>query len=119
MRIKKIGYDLILVNLLAILWIVAVVLSPSITLKVIVGLSFLFFFPGYTVIAAMLPKKEGIGAFEIVALSCGMSVGVVPLIAFIVNFTTWGIQPESMLCSTAIFTFVMSAITSFRREVGE
>ena len=107
--------ELIPLNLLVILLVVIIILFPPNILRIILGLPFLLFFPGYTLIAALFIKKEGMGSIERVALSFGLSIAVVPLIGLILNYTPWGIQTEPVLYSVASFILITSIIAWLRR----
>ena len=93
-RVKN---ELIPLNLLVIALVAIIILFPSNILRIILGLPFLLFFPGYTLVAALFTKKEGMGSIERVALSFGLSIAVVPLIGLILNYTPWGIRTEPVL----------------------
>ncbi len=112
----KIKNELIPLNLLVIMLIAAIILFPSNGLRIILGLPFLLFFPGYTLMAALFIKKEGIGGIERVALSFGLSITVVPLIGLILNYTPWGVRLEPILYSVASFIFITSIIAWVRRK---
>jgi len=108
--------ELIPLNLLVIVLVVIIVLFPSDALRIILGLPFLLFFPGYTLIAALFTRKEGMGSIERVALSFGLSIAVVPLIGLILNYTPWGIRTEPVLYSVASFILITSIIALLRRR---
>lgn len=114
MRIK-LGNGLIPLNLLVLLLIVVIILLPPTSFRIVLGLSFLLFLPGYTLTVALYPKREGIDAVERVALSFGLSIALVPLIGLILNYTPWGIRVESVLYSVASFIFITSIIALLRR----
>ncbi len=65
-RVKN---ELIPLNLLVIVLVAVIILFPSNILRIILGLPFLLFFPGYTLVAALFPQKGGMGSIERVALS--------------------------------------------------
>lgn len=115
MRIKA-WDELVPLNLLIVLLIVAVIFFPDNILWIIIGLPFLLFFPGYVLTTALFPRRESIRGVERLALSFGMSIVIVPLIGLILNYTPWGIRSESVLCSMASFIFIMSAIAWVRRK---
>lgn len=115
MRIK-IRNELLPLGLLVIVLITTVSFFPSNILRIILGLPFVLFFPGYTLIAAIFPRKEGLSGIERVALSFGMSIAVVPIIGLILNYTPWGIKLESILWAIASFIFIMIAIAGLRRR---
>lgn len=112
----KIGNELILLNLLAIVLIAAIIFFPFNIPRIILGIPFVLFFPGYALMAALFPRKEGMGSIERLAFSLVMSIAVVPLVGFILNYTPLGIRLESILYSMASFIFIMSGIAWFRRR---
>lgn len=107
--------ELIPLNVLVIVLVAIIILFPSNILRIILGLPFLFLFPGYTLVAALSTRKEGMGSIERVALSFGLSIAVVPLIGFILNYTPWGIRTEPVLYSVASFILITSIIAWLRR----
>lgn len=115
MRIR-LENELWLLNLLVVVLVVTIIFAPSDVLRIIIGLPFVLFFPGYVLMAALFPRREGLGGIERVALSFGVSIAVVPLIGFILNFTWWGITPESTLYSVAAFILAVSIIAWVRRR---
>ncbi len=112
----KIGNGLLPLNLLVILLVVVIIFTPSVVLRIVLGLPFVLFFPGYVLMAVLFPKRGGLGGIERVALSFGMSIAVVPLIGLILNYTWWGITLEPTLYSIASFIFVVSVIAWVRRR---
>jgi len=112
LRIRA-GNGLLLLNLFVIVLVVAIIFLPSNVLRIILGLPFVLFFPGYALIAALFTRKEGMSGIERVALSLGMSIAVVPLIGLILNYTL-GITLESVLYSIASFILIMSIIAWVR-----
>jgi len=111
----KILNGILIIDILSILLILSIVFIPSTAVRVILGLPFLIFFPGYVLVAALFAKREGRDIVETVALSCGMSIAVVALIGFGLNYTPWGIRLDPVLYSIAGFIIVMSAIALTRR----
>ena len=115
MRIK-LADGLIAQNILVVLLIIFILLLPSFAGRIILGLPFLLFFPGYTLILALFPKKDQIGNIERLALSFGLSIATVPLIGLILNYTPIGITLHSTLFSITGFIFIVSVIAWFRRR---
>lgn len=112
----KLDKDLWLIGILTILLVVVIAFFPTTTARIILGLPFLLFFPGYTLIAALFPKKGSLGGVERVALSFGLSIAVVPLIGLVLNFTPWGIRLDPILISLAVFIIATSGVAWYRRE---
>jgi len=110
----KIGNGLLPINVLVIVLIVAITLSFSGTLRIILGLPLVVFSPGYALITALFPKRDDLDGVERLALSFVMSIAVVALIGLIINYTPWGIRLYPVLASLAIFIVVTSAIAWYR-----
>jgi len=85
-------------------------------LRIVLGLPFLLFFPGYTLQAALFPRKSDLGGTELAALSVGLSVAVVALTGLILNYTPWGVQLYPILTSLALLIVVAAAIAWARRR---
>ena len=114
MRIR-LQNELLLLNILAILLLIIITFFPSNVLRIILGLPFVLFFPGYTLIAALFPKRNALDSIERVALSFGFSIAVVPLIGLILNYTPWGIRLYPILISLTIFIVVTSIVAWYRQ----
>jgi uncharacterized membrane protein len=115
-RMKARQYiDLWLIGIVTILLAVVIAFFPSTTARIILGLPFLLFFPGYTLMAALFPKKGSLGGVERVAFSFGLSIAVVPLIGLILNYTPWGIRLAPILISLAVFIIAASGVAWYRR----
>ncbi|RLE15277.1 hypothetical protein DRJ04_00770 [Candidatus Aerophobetes bacterium] len=111
----KIKNELLLIDILSLILIAIISLTSLKVIRIIVGLPFILFFPGYTLIAALFPKKTQLDTIERVALSFGLSIAVVPLIGLILNYTPWGIKLYPILVSLTGFIVVMSAVAWIRR----
>jgi uncharacterized membrane protein len=111
-RIKD---ELIPLNLVVVGLVIAVYFFPDNVTRVVLALPCLLFFPGYTLIAALFPRR-GMGTLVRLVLSLGMSAVVVPLIGLILNYTAWGIRLEPVLFSLMAFIVVMSGVTYARRH---
>lgn len=109
--------------LIALLWLIIDILAiflPVLSdtpVRFILILPGILFLPGYCLIAALLPKDSDIDLSERIALSFGLSITVVPLIVFGLNFTSWGIWLAPILVSLTIFTLVMILVAHYRRSL--
>lgn len=106
--------DLILIVVLTLL-LAPLVLFTGGAARIVVGLLFILFSPGYALMAALFPKKAPIGTVERIALSFGLSIAVVPLIVLILNYTPWGIRLNPILFCVTLFIVIASAIALSRR----
>ena len=85
-------------------------------LRIALGLLFVIFFPGYTLLSSLFPRRDDLGGIERLALSFGISIAVVPLIGLILNYTPWGIRLYPILTSITIFIVVTSAVGWYRQR---
>ena len=115
MRIR-LQNELLLVNVLAILLIITITFFPSNVVRTVIGLPLVLFFPGYTLVAALFPRKNTLDGIETVALSFGLSIAVVSLIGLILNYTPWGIRLYTILISVTILIVVTSIVAWYRRR---
>jgi uncharacterized membrane protein len=124
------------------------VLLPGINespLRIVIGLLFLLFIPGYAFVAALFPEQadsgdaadrdgsggseggndetplstfraDGIDGIERVALGFGTSISIVPLLGLVLNFSPWGIRLVPVLLTVSGFTIVATAVAASRRR---
>lgn len=111
----KIRNEFIPLILLVVVLIIIINFLPSNIFRIILALPFILFFPGYTLVAALFPRKNQLGTVERIALSFGLSIAIVPLIGLVLNYT-WGIKLEPVLYSISAFVFVVSVIAWLRRR---
>lgn len=107
--------DLLLAILISVALVILAILGEG-PVRIALGLIFVLFLPGYTLTAALFPKRESLGAIERTALSFGLSIAVVPLIGLIMNYTPWGISINPILISILVFIVVAAGIAWFRRR---
>ncbi len=107
--------DLFLIAVLSLLLVSLVALTTG-PLRVVLGLLFVLFLPGYTLIAALFPKKEDLDIIERLALSFGLSIAITPLIGLGLNYTPWGIRLWPIVLSLLLFIVVMVALAWYRRR---
>ncbi len=107
--------DIISIWLATIVLLVAILLAPNNPVRIVLGLPFVLFFPGYVLIAALYPRRSDLDGVECVALSLGLSLAVVPLIGLALNYTPWGIRLTPILVSLALFIVVCSAVAVRQR----
>ena len=108
--------DLILVNLLSTLLIVVITFFPDSSARIILGLPFILFFPGYMLICALFPEEKDLDWIERLALSMGLSIAVTSLIGLALNYTSFGIRLYPVTFSLLLFMLLMSAVAVYRRR---
>ncbi len=104
------------VDVLVLLAVLAVLALPSGAIRIILGVPFVLFFPGFTLLIALFPRRDNPSGLERAALSVGLSIAVVPLIGLALNYTPWGIRLNPILLSISIFTLAMSSIAWWRES---
>ena len=108
--------ELLYINILLVLLFLVIALIPSNIVRLILGLPAVLFFPGYTLVAALFPRKGGVSGAERAIMGLGLSIAVVPLIGLALNYTPWGLRLYPILISLALFIAAASAVASFRRH---
>ncbi len=98
------------------LLLVPVVVVTHGALRIFLGVLFLIFFPGYTLLATLFPRKDNLDPFARIALSFVLSVAVVPLLGLILNYTPGGISLYPVIISIASFILITSVIALYRRR---
>ncbi len=109
--------DLIVCIVWSILLLPIALLNIEGAVRVILGLPFILFIPGYVLVYALFPSKKtdkGIDTIERVALSFGLSIAVVPLIGLGLNYTPWGIRLAPILFSLVLFIIGVGMIAIYR-----
>ncbi|MHC3436906.1 DUF1616 domain-containing protein [Natrialbaceae archaeon A-gly3] len=128
--------DLVAVGVVTVLVNVAV-FAPVVRetpLRVPLGIAFVLFVPGYSLVAALFPEhtprdshgpdadpfwerswRSGIDGLERLTLSVGTSVAVVPLVGYLLTVTPWGVRLAPFAVALTGFTLVVAAVAAVRR----
>ena len=113
----RISNQKVLIAIIAItLLLFPLVAFTSGVLRIVFGLCLVLFFPGYSLLSALFPKKGDLGGIERLALSFGLSIAIVPLIGLMLNYSPWGITLYPILISITIFILIASAVASYRQR---
>ena len=107
--------DLLVAILISVALVILAIVGEG-PVRIALGLIFVLFIPGYTLVTALFPKRDSLGAIERTALSFGISIAVVSLIAFIMNYTPWGIGLYPIMIPLLIFIVVTAGVAWFRRQ---
>jgi uncharacterized membrane protein len=107
--------ELALIALLVIILPLIIWLSPSGVARIILGLPLVLFLPGYTLLAALYVKKDQLKGINRLALSCGLSIAIVPIIGLILNYIPWGIRLVPFYAGLGFFILIMVIIAGIRR----
>ena len=90
--------------------------SEASVLRTIAGSIFLFLVPGYTLVAAIYPKKDEISDMERITFSLCLSIAVACLVGLLLNYTPWGIQLKPVSACLAIFSLAAVGAALRRRS---
>ena len=90
--------------------------APLPLLRLLLGLPFVLFIPGYALQAALFPRADDLDGPERLALSFGLSVAVVPPIALLLDWLPWGIRLWPIVVSESLVIFTFSAVALLRRH---
>ena len=112
---SKRSWDLSLIIILSIVLALFIYVVPEFPGRIVIGLPFILFFPGYALIATLFPEKKSLDLIERIALSFGLSIAVVPLIGFGLNYTPFGIRLDPILWSLIAFNVAFSIAGMWRR----
>jgi len=115
MRIKfEEPVDIIASILWTVILLFLIVFNVKGAIRIIFGLPFVIFIPGYLFIFLLFPSNEEIDIIERIALSFGLSIAIVPLVGLILNYTPWGIRLESVATSLSILVFILATFAVIR-----
>ena len=110
---ERVPCDLAL-TLVCILFVLAPRLNET-PVRVVLGLLLVLFLPGYSLIAALFPRRDDLDGIERIALSFGLSIAVVPLLGLGLNYTPYGIRLVPILAVLSVFTVSLAVIAGVRR----
>ncbi|WP_142858446.1 DUF1616 domain-containing protein [Salinigranum halophilum] len=129
--LRYLSADLTVVFVLTVL-AVGAVFTPVVRdtpVRIIVGLPFLLFVPGYAVVSALFPmaapdlsdddsdlNSSSITGLERVALSFGVSIAIVPLIGLGLDLTPLGIRLVPVVLSISVTVFASTVVAAYRRQ---
>lgn len=91
---------------------------PIIFARYVLGSIFVLFLPGFCLVKALFPQKE-LDNIERTALSLGISLAIVPLTSFFLNYTTWGITTTTVTVSLLALTITFASAALLREQEAE
>lgn len=137
--IRRIPLDIAIVVFGVILTNITVLLPfvGDTPLRIVFGLVFVLFLPGYTFVAALFPERptsssvnmtdtgetyedhtcpdRGIGNAERGILSFSISIALNFFIGIVLNFTPWGLRLVPILAGISVTTVLLAAVATVRR----
>jgi hypothetical protein len=96
---------------------------PWVYMRYVFGAIFILWLPGYSFVKALFPKEfliqtaqKSLDAVVRVALSFVMSLALVPIAGFLLNYTPWGIRITPITLSLLAFTTVAATVAVIREH---
>jgi archaellum biogenesis protein FlaJ (TadC family) len=104
-------------------------LQPYVIIRYTLGIIFILWLPGYTLIKALFPQApptkpttgltntiQNMDTIERIALSIGLSLALVPIIGLLLNYTPWGIRLTPITLSLAALTLIFATAAILREN---
>ncbi len=108
-------YDLALLVGLALLLPTALLALPW-PLRAPLGLIAGLLAPGYALVAALLPQRRVADGMIRAALSFGLSVATMPMLALLLHHSPWGIKPAPITLALALWLISLAGVALWRRR---
>lgn len=84
-------------------------------LRIILGLPFALFLPGFLLTAVLFPKKDEIDGLTRITISVGLSIIIVPLIGLLLNYLSLGVKLLPMMLSLIFLDTFLLFLSWYRR----
>ena len=107
--------DLIIIFITSLLLIPLAVFTDGLV-RIVLGLLIILFFPGYTLMAVLFPRKTGPEVITRLAFSVATSIVLLVIFLLILDVTPWGIQLYPTLIFLVLFTGAMAIVAWWRRK---
>jgi uncharacterized membrane protein len=108
---------LLFILMLTLVLVLCIYLFPSQVIRIVLGVPFLFLFPGIVLMTAIAPHRNSIIGTERIILSLVLSIVIVSLIGLILNYTDFGITLDSVIFTSSLFVAVLSAVGIIRQAL--
>jgi len=96
----------------------AVYLLPAgdvlVPIRWMLGILLVIFLPGYATVQALFPTRD-LDTIERYAFSLALSLAIVSLTAFILNYTPWGVRLDPVVTTLVFYTVCVALIAGYRR----
>ena len=94
----------------------AILLLPNSILPILLGIPFIIFFSGYSILLVLFPALKDLNIVERVAISFGLSIALFPVVGIGLNLSEIGAKLSSILLIISVITVVFGFIGLFRRN---
>ena len=122
---RDLSWTLLSIILLVLLVAFAEWLPILAPLRLVLGILFVLFVPGYWLTAALFPSRQDIDGIERLGLSLGLSVAWVPVLALVLDWLPWhvlgaersgGLRLWPILIGQLLSILLFMAVTLWRRS---
>lgn len=110
------NWDVYLIISGTIILIVSIELIQNILIRTLLGLPFLLFFPGYSLLLVLFPNRSEIEIIERIGLSFGISMAITPLSVFILYIVSFSLDITLIITILSILNIIFSIIGYYRRQ---
>jgi len=93
-------------------------IAPLLWIRYVLGALFVLYIPGYAIVRTLYANKT-LGFIERNVLSVGLSLAVVPIIGFILDFTPWLIGLPAIFSTLIIVTTAVSTFALYRQMTND
>lgn len=116
---KEINLDFLVVIIYVIIAAAFVLIPPlnEMPIRTLIGLPMIFILPGYVLVILLFPRRDDFDGTERIALSLGLSILIVPLMGYTLNFTPWGIRLVPVMAALSFFILFMCILAIIRRSL--
>jgi uncharacterized membrane protein len=84
--------------------------------RLVVGLLFVLFVPGYCLLAALIPRPQTLDPAERIGISVGVSIALIPVLALILNYGLGGLRPWPIVLTETVVSLALAAVALWQRS---
>ncbi len=115
----SLSYSFWIVSTLVLGTIVAIFLLPEnlpwLVVRWILGSVFVLFLPGYGLVEVLFPREGQLDQIEIFVLSVALSLGLIPVVGILLDYTPWGIRMSPVVVALSLLAAGLSTGGTYRR----
>lgn len=108
-------FDLVATVGLALLAAAAAFLAMPIPLRALLGLPFVLFLPGYALVSALFPARDGPDGAARIALGFALSLATIPLLGLAIDRSPWRIDTRTVTSGLLVVVVAASLAAAFLR----
>lgn len=90
-------------------------LSEQIYVRFLLSVVYVLFLPGYSLVELIATFEKGVNGVEKIAYSFGLSIVVVILFCYLLNYSPWGIRLTPLVMGISVFTMTCIFATAIRK----